>query len=288
MLIAALHYCKRNPTWDDLAKTMGSSKSTLRSWMVDVWPGVVERLPFMCWCARLECQGVGSLPNVTCIVDGVAIPTNWNNEHNYSLKKGNNYNFQVFCTLDGCPVAATGPNNGARHDAFNYLQEPGPVHYAEEWILADSGYQGCCHCIVPFKKEQGDELSTAQKHFNDVHTKYRSRIERVFGKMKNKWAVLRQCNLKDPKLVRAAVCLVLNFEAYESKNRPQTYAVDFPLCHNHLSWHVCDCTMDHHTDIGKEQTKQSQSVRGHMQLQMFLLGDGPSHKHPGHSKRVRE
>lgn len=104
-------------------------------------------------------------PNVTAILDGTPAPTRLNGEL-YVTHGGNrstsNYSgkykfmcrkFEVWCTLQGCPIGFRGPLDGSRHDmAFFGPDDPLPFdHKEDELFLADLGYIGAAHMLTPYK-----------------------------------------------------------------------------------------------------------------------------------------
>jgi hypothetical protein len=92
------------------------------------------------------------------------------------------WKFEVWTTHQGLPVAFRGPVFGSIHDAkvFHGAGEPF-FHFEGELFLADGGYQGCGHCLVPVKKGVRNELTADQRRFNRHHRLLRSRVERTFA-----------------------------------------------------------------------------------------------------------
>jgi hypothetical protein len=55
-------------------------------------------------------------------------------------------------------------------------------HYKGEYFLGDYGYDGCSHCLVPFKHADVNiPLPDKERHFNRIHRTVRSRVERLFA-----------------------------------------------------------------------------------------------------------
>jgi len=97
---------------------------------------------------------------------------------------------EVWCTMNGIPIAFRGVTEGSVHDTRLFksgrcadgTREHLLDHAKGEYWLADLGYQGCAHCLVPFKHAAGQEdLPAAEKKFNTHHARIRSRIERLFA-----------------------------------------------------------------------------------------------------------
>eukprot|EP00760_Papus_ankaliazontas_P008007 PhM_4_TR13639/c2_g2_i7/m.13171 len=96
------------------------------------------------------------------------------------------------------------------HDAALYQgRTPLFVHNKDEMWLGDLGYKGCSHCLVPFKKKQGqDELPIPQAMYNTRHGLIRSRVERFFRKMRH-FRVFKSTEHKMP-FIESAAAIVLN------------------------------------------------------------------------------
>jgi hypothetical protein len=88
------------------------------------------------------------------------------------------WKFHVFCTLRGVPFAFAGPVPASQHDKKLYDGARMFEHKEDEVVLADLGYVGARHCVVPFK---GRDLTDEQRRFNTVFGLVRSRIERMFA-----------------------------------------------------------------------------------------------------------
>lgn len=136
-------------------------------------------------------------PKVTLLVDGVAIPVRvrrtevtHDEEGAVARRIDRNYSgkhrevcvkLEVWCTMNGIPVHVKGPFEGRAHDARNYASGDLLPHLEGELFLADLGYQGCAHCIVPYKKQRGVDVPERERWFNARHGLIRSRIERLFS-----------------------------------------------------------------------------------------------------------
>ena len=251
-------------SWETSADQCGLSARQLRRQVADLAQSWKPR--FLQWDRRLDQKKRTALPDVTCIVDGVAIETCWNERENYSRKKGTNYNFQVYSTLDGLPVAVVGPNCGARHDAHNIIGSPG-THYQNEKFLADLGYIGCCHCLTPFRKPNGQELEESHRRFNSIFAKFRAR---KFGSAKNRWRVLRNCSIKDKDLVGFFVRVCFDYEAFHFNTKK--YDDKTGGCIDADAWFFCPCNMDHHSAFGAELTRNAEESRNELH-HSFLLND---------------
>jgi hypothetical protein len=82
-----------------------------------------------------------------------------------------------------------------KHIAYEYKQtiEPGDL------ILIDAGFVGFqkhpimrnIPLLVPYKRKKSRELTKQQSQWNYFHAQTQSKIKRVFGKIKHKFAILR-------------------------------------------------------------------------------------------------
>ncbi|KAG8382550.1 hypothetical protein BUALT_Bualt05G0089000 [Buddleja alternifolia] len=92
-----------------------------------------------------------------------------------------------------------------------------------KYYLCDNGYTNCEGFLTPYRgvryhlKDWGDSGATPQKHkeyFNMCHSKARNVIERTWGMMKMRWAVLRShvfYPIKTQNHIVMACCLLHNF-----------------------------------------------------------------------------
>ena len=198
-------------------------------------------------------------PQVTSMLDGTPIPTRWRGKDIVVKKTGNNsvenfagkyrlvcFKMEVWITMLGVPFAFRGPIPGSHHDVVFFGPDAPPLpfkHLKLEMFLADSGYFGYPHMMLPFKKmeQQGKEdfcsidrdeegqakrlkrvvpsLSgtvngniTLKRYWNKVHSKYRSRIERNFAWWL-KYAVTQQCN-KSPEFLNDAFTILIAWEFF--------------------------------------------------------------------------
>ena len=147
-------------------------------------------------------HGVPWLSEVTCMLDVTTIPCRAKKPHmkfdprsqtvkrkdsTYSGKHGEHcFKIEFWLTLAGVPIFFRGPVVGSVHDARiyqdtmthgTYLFE----HHKDEIFLADLGYVGCYHCLVPYKTPNKGMLEDDQLRVNERLALVRSRVERFFA-----------------------------------------------------------------------------------------------------------
>ena len=176
------------------------------------------------------------LPNVTCIVDGTVIPVRQRNkedvwddalqryktvDRNYSGKhKEICLKVEFWVDLAGVPIFCRGAVPGSCHDARLFKEPPTGEkllpHFINEYFLCDSGYEGCPHCITPYKKHPHEELTEEQKYFNDRLALVRSRVERFFSFL-DVFRVFTYCEHDESWLTKAAyICLNIFYTLFAS------------------------------------------------------------------------
>jgi hypothetical protein len=187
-------------------------------------------------------------PLVTAILDGTPIPCRaqfsstdtelfGNRVATFSGKrKFKCWNVELWSTVCGIPLGFRGPMEGSQHDAtlFQGLPPPFP-HRIGELFIADSGYMGLDHCLVPFKEgeredyggeevvNRGDGPTTIRATWNVFHRQLRSRIERT-----NSWMTKYRFFLhteRDKEWVKNALTIVIAVEYYNRLRMPNPYTV---------------------------------------------------------------
>jgi hypothetical protein len=170
------------------------------------------------------------MPFVTCAVDGTVVPCratggeritqtgkrtiqNFSGKYRIRCKK-----FEVWVTMYGVPFAFRGLIFGAEHDVWFWEHTVFPFpHKENELFLGDSGYFGWQHFLLPFKKNEaagavvlrqvGGKDLTVRRYWNKCHSKWRSRVERLFAFIDG-WAFSRNCQHGDTWLKLAYGILV--------------------------------------------------------------------------------
>ena len=215
------------------------------------------------------------LPWVTCIVDGFPVPCRaTGGPHttqqgrstlkNYSGKyRIRCWKMELFTDLQGTPLFVRGPLNGKDHDR-SFALESGPipfVHDPRELVLADSGYFGVEHYLLPLKKndkegdvvlcmaEGGELVGTTQgkpvsvrTYWNKSHSIFRSRVERRFAWWE-RWRFTQMCS-HGPEFVRDAFKLIVCLEHYFAVRGTRPYNID-PDAKGLARWENatrCQCT----------------------------------------------
>ncbi|CAN1158145.1 Protein ALP1-like [Linum perenne] len=95
-----------------------------------------------------------------------------------------------------------------------------------QYYLCDAGYANCEGFLAPFRgqryhlKEWGQNRpNTPEEYFNMKHSSARNVIERAFGLLKMRWAILRDTTWLSLEVVRRIVhacCLLHNFIKQEA------------------------------------------------------------------------
>ena len=96
------------------------------------------------------------------------------------------FKVEFWLTLARAPFFFRGPVVGSLHDA-SISKNTGDHktflfdHHKNEMFLADLGYIGCDHCLVPYKSSRKKKVSNAEHKVNQRVSLIRSRIERSFS-----------------------------------------------------------------------------------------------------------
>jgi hypothetical protein len=141
------------------------------------------------------------------VVDGTLIPIDRvaADRPFYSGKhKKHGMNLQVIASPAGDILWVSGPLPGSVHDKkaewiWGVLAE---LETAGLIVLADKGYQGAAHAIIPYK---GKNKPQSQKDANRAHAKLRAPGERANAQLKT-WKILRKlrcCPWKAGRLAKA-------------------------------------------------------------------------------------
>ncbi|CAM3243300.1 Transposase [Stackebrandtia soli] len=142
------------------------------------------------------------------IVDGTLVPT-----HDRGADSSKNYrrssNIQVMIDADTrLTVAVAGPLPGSRHDSKAFTQS-GINHAAgNATVIADGGYAGHPHVIIPYRKPNGGTITPWQRDLNTIHKRIRARIEHAIGSIEN-WNILRNCRLKGDGVLHATSAIAI-------------------------------------------------------------------------------
>ena len=86
----------------------------------------------------------------------------------------------------------------------------------------DAGYNNCSGFLAPFRGQRyhlsqwtdGPQPNNPREYFNMKHSAARNVIERCFGVLKNRWAILRSPSffpVKTQNRIILACCLLHNF-----------------------------------------------------------------------------
>ncbi|KAL5539393.1 hypothetical protein UlMin_044022 [Ulmus minor] len=108
------------------------------------------------------------------------------------------------------------------------------------YYLVDAGYTNCNGFLAPYRGQRyhlsewahGRHPNTHEEFFNMKHSAARNVIERCFGVLKNRWAILRSPSfypIKTQNRIIMACCLLHNFIRREMPNDPYDNVVDEPV-----------------------------------------------------------
>ena len=77
----------------------------------------------------------------------------------------------------------------------------------------DGAYRGRIHVIVPFIGRKNGPLTARQQCYNDVHGRYRARIEQLFARLWH-WGLVRNIWRGGPNELHQAVRILLHFTQF--------------------------------------------------------------------------
>lgn len=160
------------------------------------------------------------------------------------------WKFDVFVTMGGVPFHFRGPVPGAVHDKKLYEYATLFEHGEDEEVLADLGYVGARHCIVPFKGEVGEE----QHHYNNHHAVVRSRIERFFAYL-NVFKVFRGTDMEEENISRCMTIAIAIMFCLLAKS-PQ-YEVEAPAQLAHQKACHCNSTLKHVAQFDPDKIREA-------------------------------
>ena len=106
-------------------------------------------------------------------------------------------NVQVVIDANTRLVVAVGrPVPGNHNDCTAFRDSGADTACRGAHVMADGGYQGNRHVIMPYRRPRdGSELPAWQHELNTVHKRVRARVEHVCAHMK--WRnILRNCRRK--------------------------------------------------------------------------------------------
>ena len=112
--------------------------------------------------------------------------------------------YLVHTTLQGTIINVFGPFPGRTHDfeCCKTVQIDGSpmVHYENDRMLADGGYQGVDHrhVAIPVKKPPNGQLNPQQAGYNASIQRYRARVEHTFSCLKGRFKLFaRKSQFRD-------------------------------------------------------------------------------------------
>ena len=108
-------------------------------------------------------------------------------EYYSGKKKRHTVKAQVIANYQDCNILSVDFSSGRKHD-FAIFKATHDIIAESTLILADKGYQGIAmlheNSLIPIKKYNVRNLSTAEKWYNQIVTKSRSLIERINRRLK--------------------------------------------------------------------------------------------------------
>ena len=131
---------------------------------------------------------------------------------------------QVACRHDGVILGWSGPHPGCVNDNMIWQRTPLPLP-AGATIFGDAAYVGAAHCVPPFKRPRGGELTYEQCRYNRAVPWWRSTIEHMFSSIKH-FGVLRdvfraRLNASGLGKARAAFGLLLHVANAYTRTHPR-------------------------------------------------------------------
>ena len=221
-------------------------------------------------------------------------------------------------TMLGVPFAFRGPVPGSHHDVkfFGPGLPPLPFpHLCGEMFLADSGYFGYPHMLLPFKKSEDegkqdwcdierDESGQAikmcrvdrssarpkmknktislRRYWNKAHSKYRSRIERTYAWWL-KYACTTQCD-KGPEFLKDAFTIMIAWEFFLQQTKGQGhYAKELPSSHDWSTDTWCNCGVYKDPVAARNACSKRRSNAQHLKsLHLVPVPRPPKHRAKDH------
>jgi hypothetical protein len=187
--LLVLAYLRKGETFADLAAGFGVGTTTAWRYVNEVVALLSARAPKLGKAVR-DARRAGY---AYVVLDGTLIPIDRvaKDRPFYSGKhRRHGMNLQVIASPDGSILWVSGALPGSVHDkkaeriwgVLHELEAAGLV------TLADKGYQGSTHALVPYK---GKNKPESQKQANRAHAKLRAPGERANAQLKT-WRILRK------------------------------------------------------------------------------------------------
>jgi DDE superfamily endonuclease len=133
--------------------------------------------------------------------------TYWNRKKRYSI------NVQATCDHLGIFTSYVIGWPGSVHDSKIFWSSDISVHHRQlfanhEYLLADAGYAITSYCITPFRGLPARQQQT----FNSRVSKVRRIIEQAFGRLKNRWPMLKELRANNKRMICAVIeiCFILH------------------------------------------------------------------------------
>ncbi|XP_060766174.1 putative nuclease HARBI1 [Neoarius graeffei] len=187
----------------ELADRSGMSQTALSRAIPSVLNGIIRlsaryiRFPYdVADQAQIKAQfaAIASFPNVIGVIDctHIAIKAPSEGEYAYVNRKHfHSINVQIICDAQMRLTNIVARWPGATHDAFvlanssvgNRL-DAGRVR--DGWLLGDSGYPLRKWLLTPLANPRTDQ----EQHYNNLHARTRSVVERTIGHLKSRWRCL--------------------------------------------------------------------------------------------------
>lgn len=175
----------------------------------------------------LEFSRRTGFPNAVGAIDGTHIKikrpnTDW--EQYFTRKKEYAIQCQAIVDTNGlfvdCITGYTGAAADARVFALSPISSKGSSYIpTDHFILGDSAYPNKSWLLVPFKHYRSNPLTEAQKLYNLLLAKARVIIEHAFGRLKQRWRLLRYMDMGDFKLMhKLIICAVILHNYCERRN----------------------------------------------------------------------
>jgi hypothetical protein len=159
-------------------------------------------------------ENLGGLKNVIGAVDGTYIPMknapNKDPEVYFTRKKRYAIHCQGIVNDKGIFISFDVGWPGSVHDArvfrnSSFYKDYSNIIQEDDYLLGDSAYPISFFLIPPFK----DPSSRKQKEFNHFHSRHRVVVEHTFGRLKARFGMLRNLDIKTIKMGILFTCCAI-------------------------------------------------------------------------------
>ncbi|KAH9105449.1 hypothetical protein AeMF1_018731 [Aphanomyces euteiches] len=140
-------------------------------------------------------EQMGGIPNVVGVIDGSLLPVKRFGDHEgwYCRKGFPAFNMQGVVDYK-LRFMSFSIRSGSQNDKSLFNRSSFGVHVHKIippgcYFLADAGYKLFQHIMTPYEIRHG--MPVKESHYNDIHSRTRSTVERAFGRWKNKFRIFK-------------------------------------------------------------------------------------------------